>query len=54
MVKDLADKIGILIENATLRHRMGRAARKEIETGKFSIKRRNEKLKEIFEEALKY
>lgn len=54
VVKDLVDKTSILIENETLRHRMSRAARKEIETGKFSIKRRNEKLKEIFEEALKY
>ena len=31
---------------------MGRNACREIETGKFSIKERNKKLKEIFDEAL--
>jgi hypothetical protein len=31
---------------------MGRAGRNEIETGKFSIEKRNEKLKMIFGEAI--
>jgi len=53
VVRELADKTSILIENETLRHRMGLAGRREIETGKFSIKRRNEKLKKIFDEAIK-
>lgn len=53
VVGDLVEKTSILIENETLRRKMGRAARKEIETGKFSIERRNEKLKEIFDEAIK-
>lgn len=53
VVRDLVEKTSILIESETLRRKMGRAARKEIETGKFSIGRRNEKLKEIFDEAIK-
>jgi len=48
---DLSKKIGVLIEDKDLRRKMGRTARKEIETGKFSIKKRNEKLKRIFDEA---
>lgn len=53
VVRDLVEKTSILIENETLRRKMGRVARKKIETGKFSIERRNEKLKEIFDEAIK-
>lgn len=52
MVRELVEKTIILIEDERLRRRMGRAARKEIETGKFSIKRRNEKLERIFDEAI--
>ncbi|MFX1537705.1 MAG: glycosyltransferase family 4 protein [Promethearchaeota archaeon] len=52
VVQDVVDKTSILIEDEKLRRRMGRAARKEIETGKFSIKERNEHLKKIFNEAL--
>lgn len=52
VVKELAEKTSILIEDERLRRRMGIAGRREIETGKFSIKRRNEKLKEIFDEAI--
>ena len=50
VVEELADKTSILIENEDLRRRMGRAGRQEIETGKFSIEKRNEKLKRIFDE----
>lgn len=52
LVKGLAEKTSMLIEDEKLRRRMGIAGRREIETGKFSIKRRNEKLKEIFDEAI--
>ena len=50
----LSKKISILIEDNELRRKMGRNARREIETGKFSIKKRNEKLKKIFDEATAY
>jgi len=52
LVKELAEKTSILIEDEKLRRRMGIAGRREIETGKFSVKRRNKKLKEIFDEAI--
>lgn len=52
VVKELAEKTNILVEDEKLRRRMGIAGRREIETGKFSIKRRNEKLKKIFDEAI--
>jgi len=52
VAEELSRKIGILIENERLRREMGRNARREVETGKFSIKVRNEKLKRIFDEAL--
>lgn len=51
VVKGLVEKTSILIENAELRQQMGRAGRREIEIGKFSIDKRNEKLKRIFDEA---
>lgn len=51
VVQELVEKTSILIENEELRRRMGRAAREEVETGKHSIQRRNEKLKRIFDEA---
>ena len=51
LVEDLVEKISILIENEDLRRKMGRAGRQEIETGRFSIEKRNEKLKRIFDEA---
>jgi len=51
VVNRLVEKTSILIENPELRRQMGKAARWEIEHGKFSIERRNEKLKRIFDEA---
>ena len=51
VVQELVEKTSILIENQELRRRMGRAGRWEIEHGRFSIERRNEKLKRIFDEA---
>jgi glycosyltransferase involved in cell wall biosynthesis len=52
VVADVVDKTSVLIENRELRRRMGEAARWEIEEGKFSVERRNEKLKRIFEGAI--
>lgn len=51
VVEGLVEKTSILIENEELRRRMGKAGRCEVEQGRFSIKRRNEKLKRIFDEA---
>ncbi|GAI07130.1 unnamed protein product, partial [marine sediment metagenome] len=51
VVQDLVQKISILMENPELRRRMGRAARWEVEEGEHSVKKRNEKLKRIFDEA---
>ncbi|GAI75273.1 unnamed protein product [marine sediment metagenome] len=51
VVEELVDKTRILIENEELRRRMGRAGRQEIEIGRFSIEKRNEKLRKIFDEA---
>ena len=52
-VKDLVEKISILIKNPSLRKKMGKNSFKLVESGKFSIKERNKKLKRIYEEALK-
>jgi glycosyltransferase involved in cell wall biosynthesis len=52
VVQDLVDKTSLLIDNPTLRRQMGKAGRWEIEHGKFSIRRRNEQLKRIFDEAI--
>jgi glycosyltransferase involved in cell wall biosynthesis len=51
VVAELVEKTSILIEDKELRRRMGRAARWEIEHGKFSIERRNELLKRVFDKA---
>ena len=50
VVNELVEKTSILIEDENLRRRMGMAGRDEIETGRFSIEKRNEKLKRIFDE----
>jgi glycosyltransferase involved in cell wall biosynthesis len=50
VAKDLSRKISMLVEDKELRREMGRSARREIEIGKFSIKKRNEKLKRIFDD----
>ena len=51
VAKELAKKVSVLVEDDALRLKMGRNARREIETGIFSIKKRNEQLKRIFDEA---
>jgi glycosyltransferase involved in cell wall biosynthesis len=52
IVEELVKRVRILIENPELRRRMGKAGRQEVETGRFSISRRNEQLKRIFDEAI--
>ena len=54
IVKQLVEKLSILIENKKLREKMGREGRKLIEekNGKLSISKRNKQLKRIYEEAL--
>lgn len=52
VVRGLVEKLGIAIENAELGRQMGKAGRWEVEHGKFSIAKRNEKLKRIFDEAI--
>lgn len=51
LVNELVEKTGLLVENEELRRRMGKAARQEVEKGKFSINKRNEKLKIVFDNA---
>lgn len=50
----LTEKLSLLIENSSLRKRMGRYGRRLVEKGKFSIKERNKKLLKIYQEALRY
>ncbi|MBN1643259.1 MAG: glycosyltransferase family 4 protein [Dehalococcoidales bacterium] len=52
LVEATVEKLSILIENPELRRQMGKAGRREIEQGKFSKERRNEKLKEILVSAI--
>lgn len=50
VVAELVDKTSILIEDEAMKRQMGKAGRWEIEHGKFSIERRNEVLKRVFDE----
>jgi glycosyltransferase involved in cell wall biosynthesis len=49
---DFVNKLRLLIEDEKLRERMGKASKSQIVSGKFSIKKRNEKLEKIYAEAL--
>ncbi|MFC2072262.1 glycosyltransferase family 4 protein [Chloroflexota bacterium] len=51
LVAAVTDKTSILIENEELRRTMGKAGRWEVEYGRFSIEKRNEKLKRVLDEA---
>jgi len=50
--KELEEKLAVLIEDAEMRRRMGRANKREIQEGKFSVKRRGEQLRGFYEDAL--
>ncbi len=52
-VKELVEKISILIENPELRKKMGENSFNLVDSGKFSIRERNKKLSRIYEEAIK-
>jgi glycosyltransferase involved in cell wall biosynthesis len=52
LVKQIVEKASLLIEDSSLRGKLGREARSLIEQGEFSIRNRNEKLKRIFDEAI--
>lgn len=52
-IKDLVINLEKLIKNKNLRETMGKESFKEVFKGKFSIKKRNKKLRKIYEEALK-
>ena len=51
-VKELVEKISILIEDRKLSEKMGRNSFNMVSSGKFSIKERNKKLLRIYKEAL--
>jgi glycosyltransferase involved in cell wall biosynthesis len=52
MVQELTEKLSILIDDQDLRRTMGRAGRREVEEGRFSVERRNEKLGRLLDEAV--
>ncbi len=52
VVKQLVEKLSLLIENKTLREKMGAVGRGMVENGKLSISFRNKMLKRIYEEAV--
>lgn len=52
--KNIAEKISLLIEDSSLRKKIGRNGRAIVEKGKFSIDVRNKRLRTIYEEALRY
>ncbi len=53
IIKQIEEKTEMLINDKKLRDIMSKNCLSEIERGKFSIMKRNEKLKKIYEEALK-
>jgi len=53
LIEELIKKTSILIENNKLRNDMSKNCEDIIKNGKFSIKKRNKKLKKIYEDALK-
>ncbi|MEM5879104.1 MAG: glycosyltransferase family 4 protein [Candidatus Aenigmatarchaeota archaeon] len=53
IVKQLVKKLSLLIEDSSLRKKMGKYSRRLVEKGKFSIKERNEKLRIIYEDSIR-
>jgi glycosyltransferase involved in cell wall biosynthesis len=52
IVDELAARVSLLIENPELRRRMGLAGRWEVEHGRFSLGRMNDKIRHIFDGAI--
>lgn len=52
-IKEIEYRTEELIKNRQLREKMGEYGRKEVTEGKFSLKKRNEKLRRIYQEAIK-
>ena len=53
MIENIKRNMIMLIEDESLRKKLGSEARNTIEKGDFSIEKRNEKLKKIFESSMK-
>lgn len=53
LIKEIEEKVELLINDIRLRNKMSSAGIKVIKEGRFSIKERNKKLKKIYSEALK-
>jgi len=53
VIAKMTEKVEKLITNDTLLNSMSKKCRKVIKDGKFSIERRNKKLKKIYEDAIK-
>jgi len=51
VIEKFCEKVSYLIENKSIREKMGNAAYEEIKEGKFSFKERDEKLEKIYKEA---
>lgn len=52
VLADLVSKVGLLIENPELRRRLGRAARWEVDYGRFSLAAVNRQLAMVFDDAI--
>ncbi len=52
LVGELVEKTRLLVEQPVLRRRLGGAARREVEHGKFSLEKKNQRLQAVFERAL--
>jgi glycosyltransferase involved in cell wall biosynthesis len=52
-VKELADAVSHLVENRKERVRLGANGKRMLTEGQFSIRTRNERLRVIFEEAMR-
>ena len=52
IVQELVAKLSLLIEDAELRRRLGRAGRRAVEEGRFSLRQRNSRLKCVLDEAI--
>ena len=52
MVQELVAKLSLLVEDAELRRKLGRAGRWELEEGRFSLRQRNSRLKCVLDGAI--